>query len=503
MEAQGSRVSQIFLLLTFVTFVVSAAEDTGSKISVESLASGAFHKAPRGRSHETPRFKALLRVEDETAPSPSSLKEMHIVEGSRRVSQGLQPEPAEVVITPAPGEAAAAPAAEAEVINQIETRADKGPNTLGIAFGLGALVFICYVGNAKYTQMQAPAAAGAAAEGEGAGTDAAAGAPLTEDQEELPLIDISEDVYGVTLACMVRDLQMLAKESKHQGIRWARIFISCGLAFFNMLIQVALLMCIARLSCAKAVHDIREAYSGFEKHMYNNEVYLNGNGNARGLDDKFFQPERFATLDDEVKEGVCRIPFSQPDIIFVALFVWALMIVGEFKQTLNMFERMVMHTESAETMADATEKDRDGNDVIKRLTKPVKAFITFFLIIPRMFISCWLLWLGCRWLAATNDFQNLVLNAVGLEFLLLLKELVYQTLATDRNKRDAQKMKIDISFEENVPSPMTFLGTVMWGVVAFAWVYLYIYSFQAVLPGYRWDVRKVCEEWMKENFDQE
>ena len=46
----------------------------------------------------------------------------------------------------------------------------------------------------------------------------------------------------------------------------------------------------------------------------------------------------------------------------------------------------------------------------------MKAIITFLVLLPRFGIACYLLWLGCRWLTATNNFADLILNAVALEF---------------------------------------------------------------------------------------
>jgi len=45
----------------------------------------------------------------------------------------------------------------------------------------------------------------------------------------------------------------------------------------------------------------------------------------------------------------------------------------------------------------------------------------FLVLLPRLLMSGVLLWLGCRWLLATPNFADLVLNAVALEFILTLK----------------------------------------------------------------------------------
>merc|ERR1719262_1056172 len=99
------------------------------------------------------------------------------------------------------------------------------------------------------------------------------------------------------------------------------------------------------------------------------------------------------------------------------------------------------------------------------MTVPIKAIIIFTILIPRCIIAAILLWLGCRWLTATNDFNDLLLNAVALEFILLLKELLYHTLVPNRNKHDLSKTKISIEHEAGPPNPCDFLGAFVWGIV--------------------------------------
>merc|ERR1712232_1345200 len=101
-----------------------------------------------------------------------------------------------------------------------------------------------------------------------------------------------------------------------------------------------------------------------------------------------------------------------------------------------------------------------------------------------------LLWLGCRFLAATNDFGEMVLNAVALEFVLMIKDLLYCTIVPDRNKREVEKICIRPSQPVEWASYWTYLGTL-------SWLFYYVFLFQLVLPGYNWDVRLMCTPWLE------
>jgi len=69
------------------------------------------------------------------------------------------------------------------------------------------------------------------------------------------------------------------------------------------------------------------------------------------------------------------------------------------------------------------------------------------------------------------------------------------------NKREIAEIKMSLPpgvFDK--PNVWSFFGTFMWGVVAFAWVTLYLNKIQMVLPGYQWDIREVCNPWISERY---
>eukprot|EP00927_Polykrikos_kofoidii_P006831 TRINITY_DN12771_c0_g1_i1.p1 TRINITY_DN12771_c0_g1~~TRINITY_DN12771_c0_g1_i1.p1 ORF type:complete len:568 (+),score=86.20 TRINITY_DN12771_c0_g1_i1:331-2034(+) len=335
---------------------------------------------------------------------------------------------------------------------------------------------------------------------EGEGTAASDAVSDQSDNEDLTTDGLPEDTYGLAIASIMHDLQHLAKDggSKHDWLRRLRLLSSSLLVFVNIAVQIAMIYFIMQYSAAKAVQDVRTGYDAYEKHMYDGRVFLTEFGNARGLSDKHFIPTNFQTLADDVKSVVCRIPLSQPAFLGLILMIWSLSVVGELRESINLFTRL-MATGTADSMKEAVEV-HDSEEVIMRMTCCVKSCIFLFVLLPRLLIAMVLLWLGCRWLAATADFQNLVLNGVGLEFVLNLRCLMYTALVPQRSHRDVQRMRIVIAAEGGEPTPVSLLGSFVWGAVAVAWVYSYIYVLQSVLPYYGWDVQETCLPWMKEHY---
>merc|ERR1712176_1742796 len=89
---------------------------------------------------------------------------------------------------------------------------------------------------------------------------------------------------------------------------------------------------------------------------------------------------------------------------------------------------------------------------IVSLTRPLKAFILVTMLIPRALMALGLLWLGCRWIAATNNFEYLLLNAVSLAFIVGLPSLLYSSVVPTRTKRDVIFTKIDVKHESEEPT---------------------------------------------------
>jgi len=253
------------------------------------------------------------------------------------------------------------------------------------------------------------------------------------------------------------------------------------------------------------VHDIREAYDKYEEIMYD-ETILNVNGKHRGVEGTF-EVARFDDLSADEQSAVCRIPLSQPDFFFIILLIWTLTCCGELKKCISLYRSLIFNTGRVSSMKyalkEVIDEETEGDDfLVEGLTLYMKGLITTLVILPRLAIALVLTWLGCRWLLATTDFADLILNAVALEFILGMKEVLYETLMTRKNKDDVDTTKILPAVGVEEAGIRIFVGAVAWIVLAAVWVLLYMgiphkmEGLQLVLPDYRWDVHDVCTAWI-------
>lgn len=120
-------------------------------------------------------------------------------------------------------------------------------------------------------------------------------------------------------------------------------------------------------------------------------------------------------------------------------------------------------------MEDAVEEGDGETQTVVGLTKTVKAAITVICLIPRWIIDIYILWLGCRWLAATPSFGDLLLNAVALEFIVLLKDAFYTGIMPDRTKRATQNTLIQPWQKTEPANYRVFLAAFLLMAVTLAW----------------------------------
>jgi len=333
--------------------------------------------------------------------------------------------------------------------------------------------------------------------------------------------DFEEDTYSMVACSIVRDMHFMRKG--HKGaLRGVRLFTTIFCLVVTLFLQVYLITRIKKYVTAKAVHDVRDVYGTFETKMYAASGLVktvNGNNRANGVTPLL--KDHFASLSSDEQETVCTIPFSKPYFLATILFIWTLRCMDSLKSVFHLFIGLLWQTRKATDMGHAfdvppLEKCRDvdelevfqslhdglddGTVILMQMSMMAKVLIAFLVLIPRMIIASVLLWLGCRWLTATTDFGDLILNAVALEFILQLKDMIYVTLVPLRCKNDLSKTKM-MPVRRYLDIGWRALGAMfMLLCLAALWVYLYMFHFQSVLPGYHWDVSEICSKFIADRY---
>mmetsp|Transcript_60312 Transcript_60312/g.131999 ORF Transcript_60312/g.131999 Transcript_60312/m.131999 type:complete len:371 (-) Transcript_60312:26-1138(-) len=336
-----------------------------------------------------------------------------------------------------------------------------------------------------------------------------------DDDFEWPNMELDADTFGLSVVSLVRDFYFLSRGKGTFVNRWSRLLMSIFLLATCLTIQIYLLSQVKRFVSAKAVHDVRLDYDKFEQVMYGGHTEVISDHpfvERRGLGG-YFNASNFAQLSSDEQANACRIPLSQPLFFWTVLFIWTLTCTAELRKARDLVWSLLLNTEATHSMRHALKDEDDipgGPAVIVALTMPVKTAIATMVIVPRLGITFYLIWIGCRWLLATNNFADLILNSVALEFILCLKDIMYLALVPRRSMLDLQNTTVVPLKKREPESLKVFIGTLLWAGVAAGWVTLYmglrisedyhINGLQKVLVDYRWDVHEVCLQWITDRY---
>merc|ERR1711971_101312 len=131
----------------------------------------------------------------------------------------------------------------------------------------------------------------------------------------------------------------------------------------------------------------------------------------------------------EDQHDICTCSLSQPIFLGAIIFLWAITSFRYVRENAHFSRNVFMMDTDTDNMtpSEVFEKDEEGCK-LARITLGVKFFVLAFIQLPKLIMDVILLWIGCRWLVATLGFGEILLNALALEFILNLHEILYFTI---------------------------------------------------------------------------
>lgn len=263
---------------------------------------------------------------------------------------------------------------------------------------------------------------------------------------------------------------------------------SVGMILVVFTLQIFIVASIKELVTARQVFAVQQAYEDYEQRMY-----VDG---ANGV--KEFVPANFHMLAEDEQEEICAMPLSQPMFFFAILFTWTFSVMNNLRRLIELTFVLVSVTPTLKTSSRSLLFMKRSSEVrVLGLTKFIKAMVIITVLVPSSLVNLTLLWFGARWLAATLDFGELLLNAVALEFVLLMKDLFYRVVVSKRHRMETETLTLRPNHLDARVNYMAFFGSYIYLGLTVLMVYLYIYHLQTVIPEYNWDVAEICDEFLK------
>lgn len=319
---------------------------------------------------------------------------------------------------------------------------------------------------------------------------------LPEDTE---MIDLDEDVYGAIVYTITFDWFELLTGRDYDGLDTrvnAYRMVFCSLMLIgNYALQLGLLYIIYWYVAAPSRTNAQKIYQN-----YHAEVFVKG---------EFQQHlwEKFDGADD-----LCNIAFGNYWFMYAILGLWWISMVIEVRKT----ELLYLRFRSLENTTDPTTiitriETPEKTNLILNLTWQMRAVLYTIIIIPRVIIAAGLLFVGTVWLAATDSFENLVLNSVALSFLINIDEIIFAGLVPYTMKKNINITKlvnINLHVVEGhlLQIVRGYRDSTLWLIFVVAGVAFYLSSYgQAihgfgVFPGYLADTFG-CQGWWRDKVE--
>eukprot|EP00811_Abedinium_folium_P030733 NODE_4945_length_1827_cov_14.175882.p1 GENE.NODE_4945_length_1827_cov_14.175882~~NODE_4945_length_1827_cov_14.175882.p1 ORF type:complete len:369 (-),score=68.96 NODE_4945_length_1827_cov_14.175882:587-1693(-) len=309
-----------------------------------------------------------------------------------------------------------------------------------------------------------------------------------EIDEEGDDVDLPEDMYGAVMYSAIFDFFEILTGRNHNGLdlrlNILRLSFVVLILTVNYLLQLGLLYWIYVYVVGPSVHLAQRIYRDYHREIYTKEGQ--------------FIWEAWEEWDHYSKSEVCGIAFGSYFFMFAIQWLWVVTMVNENNKTEQLLAdiRAVAITTDANQMIDSEESD--GKVRVKRLTPFVRFFLIAIVIIPKFVVGFSLLVVGVTWLTATDDFSDLILNAIALEFVVGIDNLLYEAMLPKSVVQAIQNTKLFIRAKKQTKREKEadvlwhFVKSTGWVVFSVATVYLFLghgqyIPYAGVFPGYAHD----------------
>jgi len=305
--------------------------------------------------------------------------------------------------------------------------------------------------------------------------------------------DLPEDTWGAALYTLVKDLpDILGGEIGKVNV--VRFIFVIAVLVLNLYLQFMILYWIKKFVMDPSMRTAQDNYKAYHEMMFDVD------GNPVGDFSEFPHPQ-----------SLCQSALSNFGFITAILFLWAVTCLTEMRnieRLVKQFNRIpsLPEGESVSEMVNekVTRADNDGNDDVIELlclSKTTRFSIWLVIFLPKIGIVAFLTYTGMVWLTATQSFADLILNALALEFVINIDDVLYSSFFPKNLVDCVGKMKIAnpaLEESEKEDSLAGYWRSVYYLSIMFAFVIIYLLFLQPVLPGYSRDFGYYCSDFLAE-----
>lgn len=295
---------------------------------------------------------------------------------------------------------------------------------------------------------------------------------------------LPEDSYGAAILAIVKEFtEIRSSDTQATTVNVIRCVFALVILILNLLLQFSCLHFVEFFVVSPSVHHVQTAYQLFHRSVFNE------------LGE--FQHE--AWQDYPNKDELCQIAMTNKLFYYSILLLWTISCLQEFRTAQRLVVNIshVPHAELGDKMF--LDDEDTGHQSVIAITRSVRWMLYIAVCIPKIVISFMLMRLGLRWLSATTSFEDMVMNAIAMNFVVQIDELLYHFALPVHYRK--QVADTSIFFDENVESGVVaefhaYRRSAIYVFAAIIIVVLYAELIQDVLPSTVFEATNHCHNYL-------
>lgn len=305
--------------------------------------------------------------------------------------------------------------------------------------------------------------------------------------------DIPTDAYGAVLVAMVRDMTLMLSSGTPAAFRklsFMRFLTAFIVMVVNLLLQCGLLYFIHFFVVQMSVKKAQTTYGNFLRQVFDDDGNL----------------DRMAWLEYPDKKDMCQMAIQNKPFFVTVLSVWTLVMVGEFRDNFRFFRNVeavptVRRVEDQMVFTEQGSGGLGGECLCVGMTLCTRFLVYLVILLPKYMILITLLWEGSRWLATATSLCDTVMNAVALDFVLSIDEVLFTTLLPQGQQVQVEDTNF---FIKEDPKAWPQIHALNWGQLKLSlgcvmflgfWNFGYTWCIQDVLPWNLDFVAEMCSDY--------
>lgn len=306
------------------------------------------------------------------------------------------------------------------------------------------------------------------------------------------------DMWSICIIILCKDYpQLFNEEATRKSVHWVRFSFGATSQVINLTLQLVILTYVRQYVSNPQVSGTQFNYYRFHKEVFD--------------DDGTFNETKWKTWDGPFSE-LCQSSLSKMVFTGFILFLWSTRMLSEARDCINLHTTLTMMPGRPQLATDADmvqkikevnddgEEELTGEEVIVFLSHATRVAIYLLVVIPKFMVMLLLTAYGCDWLVATESYSDLILNALALEFIIGIDELILQNFFPEgaieavENTSFAYDLPVRSKKERHKAELCEYYWSMFYVAVVFLFTFLYLSKFQMVLPLYNGDIAPRCKD---------